>query len=65
MEGRAGSAVFYTDTENAKIYGAIYAYSVDEEVAFYADTLFWNREDRILESPSGEVVRIERDDGSF
>lgn len=65
LEGRAQSARFYTETENAEIKGAIYCYSRDEKVAFFAETLLWNSENRLLESRTGEAVRIEKDDGSF
>jgi LPS export ABC transporter protein LptC len=65
IEGRAQSAIYYNNTENAEIKGAIYCYSANDKVAFYAESLAWNKENRILQCRTGESVRIEKDDGSF
>jgi LPS export ABC transporter protein LptC len=65
LEGRAGSALYHTDTENAEMSGAIYGYSTQDKVAFYARTLTWNKEQRLLQSRSGDTVRIEKDDGTY
>ena len=65
VEGQANSAVYYTDTENAEIYGAIYFRSNQEEITLYASTLFWDKGNRVLKSDSEQRVRIEKDDGAY
>ncbi|MBN1525551.1 MAG: LPS export ABC transporter periplasmic protein LptC [Spirochaetales bacterium] len=65
VEGRANSAVYFTDTENAEIYGAIYFRSTAEETTLYASTLFWDKANRVLKSDGEQPVRIEKDDGAY
>ncbi|MBN2352299.1 MAG: LPS export ABC transporter periplasmic protein LptC [Spirochaetales bacterium] len=65
IDGRAGSAVYHTDTENADLSGGVYGYSTADKVSFSAASLFWKKDDRLLQSKGNEVVRIEKDDGSY
>jgi LPS export ABC transporter protein LptC len=65
LEGRARNAVFHTDTENADLSGGVQGYSVAEKVSFTADSLFWKKDERLLQSQGKEIVRIDKDDGSY
>ncbi|RPJ07460.1 MAG: LPS export ABC transporter periplasmic protein LptC [Spirochaetaceae bacterium] len=65
VEGHANRAIYYTDTENAEIYGAVYFRSNQEEITMYAESLFWDRKSRMLSAYVGETVRINKDDGSY
>ncbi len=65
LEGRAGSAVYHTDTENADLTGGVSGYSVSDKVSFSAAALYWQKDDRLLKSRGNEIVRIEKDDGSY
>ena len=65
VDGQAGSAVYHTDTENADLSGGVSGYSAADKVKFFADSLFWEKDDRLLKSQGNEIVRIDKDDGSF
>jgi LPS export ABC transporter protein LptC len=64
-EGKADNARFHTDTENAEIWGSVYCYSVKEGAEIYTPSLSWEKETRILKAEPEELVRINKDDGSF
>jgi LPS export ABC transporter protein LptC len=64
IEGHANRAVYFTDTENAEIYGAVFFRSNQEEITMYAESLFWDHQQRMLTANAGEAVRIVKDDGS-
>lgn len=65
IDGRAGSAVYHTDSENADLSGGVYGYSAADKVSFSANSLYWKKDERLLQSKGKEVVRIEKDDGSY
>jgi LPS export ABC transporter protein LptC len=65
IEGRAGGAVYYNDSENADLSGGVSGWSAADKVSFQAEALFWKKDDRLLQSKGNEIVRIEKDDGSY
>jgi LPS export ABC transporter protein LptC len=64
-EGWADNARFFRDTENAEIWGDVYFYSAKEGAEIYTPSLTWEKETKILQSKPEELVRINKDDGSF
>jgi LPS export ABC transporter protein LptC len=65
IEGLAGEAVFFTDSENAALSGSIFIYSALDEAGLYADRLTWTREGKVLESGGEAPVLLRKDDGSY
>lgn len=65
IAGQADKAVFFTDSENARLTGAIFIYSAPDEAGLYAESLTWTREGKILESGGSSAVLLRKDDGSF
>ncbi len=63
-EGRADSAVFYTDTESAELSGAVRFYSASDGVTVESGYLKWDGEARILESRADTVTSLSDDDGT-
>lgn len=64
-QGRADSAVLYTETENVEIFGNILFYSKEEETSIEAETLFWNKVEETLSANTDELVKVIQDDGSY
>jgi len=64
-EGRAEQAVYHTDTENAEFKGAIVFNLTEEEVTLASEAMTWVEESRLLTTPPGVTVLLERGDGSF
>ena len=65
IEGLAGRAVFFTDSENARLAGSIFIYSAPDQAGLYAESLTWTREGKLLESGGKAPVLLRKDDGSF
>jgi len=63
-EGRADSAIFYTDTESAELSGAVSFRSAHEGVTVTSGYLKWNGQTRVLESRAETVTTLKKDDGS-
>lgn len=63
-EGRSDSAEVFLETEDIVFEGNIQLYSHVEEAGVNADFLEWSGEERQLQGRDGELVEIERDDGS-
>lgn len=63
-EGRADSALFYTDTESAELSGAVSFRSTHEGVTVTSGYLKWNGQTRMLESRAETVTELTKDDGS-
>jgi len=63
-EGRADSALFYTDTESAELSGAVSFRSTHEGVTVTSGYLKWNGQTRVLESRAETVTELKKDDGS-
>ncbi|HOV63095.1 MAG TPA: LPS export ABC transporter periplasmic protein LptC [Spirochaetia bacterium] len=62
--GTARHAVFHTDTEDAEIEGDIYLYSITQEAAIRAASLYWDSEKRLLTGKPADEVRVTEDSGS-
>ena len=65
LEGWAGRAVYYTETENAEVYNSIYIYSFTEEAGIFATSLLWDKEAKFLSSDEDSIVTLKKDDGSI
>ncbi len=63
-EGVADSAVFFTDTENARIEGNIRVTTHREDGSLSAERLSWDSEERLLAGEPEDEVEIERETGS-
>jgi len=63
-EGWADSAVLYTDTESAKLSGAVRFYSSGDGVRVESGYLEWDGEARTLKSRADTVTTLIDDDGS-
>lgn len=63
-EGRADSAVLYTDTESAELSGAVRFYSSGDGVRVESGYLEWDGEERVLRSRTDSVTTLIDDDGS-
>jgi hypothetical protein len=61
----ADHARFHSDTENAEIWGSVYFYSAREGAQLTTDSLSWEKDSRILKANPEDLVRINKDDGSF
>lgn len=64
-EGWADNARFFRDSENAEIWGNVYFYSAKEGAEIFTPSLTWEKETKILQSKPEELVKINKDDGSF
>ncbi len=64
-EGFADNARFHSDTENAEIWGSVYFYSAREGAGLTTDSLSWDKDSRVLKADPEDLVRIDKDDGSF
>ena len=60
----ADRAVYHSDTGDADITGEIYLYSEREKAEMVAQSLHWNKEQRLLTSDPEETVSLRKDDGS-
>ncbi|MFH2113897.1 MAG: LPS export ABC transporter periplasmic protein LptC [Spirochaetota bacterium] len=63
-EGRADSAVFNTETENADLMGNVRVRSASDGVTVTSAFIHWDGEARLLEGGSESVTTIQDDDGS-
>ncbi|HVP19443.1 MAG TPA: LPS export ABC transporter periplasmic protein LptC [Spirochaetia bacterium] len=64
-EGRAGTIVYHTDTENAEISGSVSVHSASEKAVVSARSLAWANKEKKLSAPPAETVVVKKDDGSF
>jgi len=64
-EGRAEEAVYHTDTENAEFTGSIVFNLAEEEVTLASEGMTWVEESRLLTTPPGVTVLLQRANGSF
>ena len=62
--GSAERAVYYPESRNAEVAGAVQLRSESQEVRLYADLLYWEEERGRLSAPPERMVEILRDDGS-
>jgi len=63
--GQAGRIVYHSDTENAEISGQVSVHSASEKAQVTADSLSWENKEKRLSAPTGEMVTVKKDDGSF
>ncbi len=63
-EGRADSAVFYTDTESAELSGSVRFRSATDGVTVESGYLEWDGEARLLSSRAETVTTLSDDDGT-
>ena len=61
---RADRAVYYTDSEDAEVAGAVELRSASQKATLSADILRWDNDLRLLRTDPEEVVTISRDDGA-
>ncbi len=64
-EGRAGSIVFHSDSENAEISGSVSVRSASEKAVVSAQALTWENKEKRLSAPPAQTVVVKKDDGSF
>ena len=62
--GRADRAVYYTESEDAEVAGAIQLRSASQAASLTAEELQWDHDGRLLTTGSEQVVAVIRDDGS-
>ena len=62
--GRADRAVYYTESEDAEVAGAVKLRSVSQEASLTAEELHWDQAGRLLSTGPEQVVAVIRDDGS-
>jgi LPS export ABC transporter protein LptC len=62
--GRADSAVFFSDTEDAELSGSISFYSKRSGAGLEGGYLYWDAERKVLEGRRDRLITITRDDGS-
>lgn len=63
-EGRADSAVFWSDTESADLYGAVAFRSIKNGIIVESGNLRWDGEKRLLVSGGDSLTTLIDDDGS-
>jgi hypothetical protein len=64
-EGRAGSVIYHTDTENAELSGSVSVRSYTEKATVTTGSLSWVKEKRLLTGGPEETVTLEKEDGSY
>ena len=62
--GRADRAVYYTDSEDAEVAGAVELRSASQEASLQAEVLHWDEDLRLLSTDPDQVVTVSRDDGA-
>ena len=62
--GKADRAVYYMESENAEVAGAVELRSVAQKASLTAEELHWDRAGRLLSTGPEQIVAIIRDDGS-
>ena len=62
--GRADRAVYYVESEDAEVAGAVELRSVSQQASLTAEELHWNRAGRLLSTGAEQIVAVIRDDGS-
>lgn len=62
--GRADRAVYYKDSEDAEVAGAVELRSVSQRASLTAEQLYWDHAGRLLSTGAEQVVAVIRDDGS-
>lgn len=62
--GRADRAVYYTDSEDAEVAGAVELRSASQEASLSAEALRWDKALRLLSSDPDQMVTVSRDDGA-
>jgi len=64
-EGRAGSVIYHTDTENAELSGSVSVQSHTEKATVTTGALSWVKDKRLLIGKPEETVTLEKEDGSY
>ncbi len=64
-DGRAGTVVFHTDTENAEISGSVFVSSKTEKGSISTDSVSWQKDQKLLTADPDERVLVRKDDGSY
>ena len=62
--GRADRAVYYTESEDAEVAGAVELRSASQQASLTAEELHWDHSGRLLSTGPEQVVAVIRDDGS-
>lgn len=62
--GRADRAVYYTESEDAEVAGAVELRSVSQQASLTAEELYWDHDGRLLSTGPEQRVAVIRDDGS-
>jgi LPS export ABC transporter protein LptC len=63
--GRAATAVYFTDTENAEISGDLYVYSRKNGASLEGAYLYWDKAKKTLVGRRDRLITIKKDDGSL
>lgn len=63
-EGEAEELTFFTESEDAELWGGVDFYSSREEAALRGDRFFWDNEERTLRGGDETEVKLLREDGS-
>ncbi|MEJ2664129.1 MAG: LPS export ABC transporter periplasmic protein LptC [Spirochaetia bacterium] len=64
-EGFADNARFHTGSEDAEIWGSVYFYSAREGAELLTPSLSWKKDSKVLQADPKDLVRINKDDGSY
>ena len=62
--GRADRAVYYTESEDAEVAGAVELRSTSQEASLKAEVLHWDEDLHLLSTDLDQVVAVSRDDGT-
>ncbi len=62
--GRADRAVYYTDSGDAEVAGAVELLSASQKASLSAEVLRWDEALRLLSSDPEQMVTVSRDDGA-
>ena len=63
-EGTADSITYFTETENAEMYGNLRFYNAKEEVEIRSEYLFWNELEELLTTEEQEPVTLLKKNGT-
>lgn len=63
-EGESGFIRYYTDSENAELFGGFSLYTFRESARIEGEYLFWNHKTKILTGKENTYVTLTKDDGS-
>ena len=65
VQGKAGSVVFYTDSQNADISDSVSVSSLSQKGSIAADSLSWQDQTKLLTADPDERIVVKKEDGSY